>query len=230
MNIAKITFPLVVSFLLTLGILPFQQRQAEAEKKITLVKMKQESVAMKMKQQLQAGFNYKDWTNKTTFADAAVQYVTRKYHLRQVSKSDRDMRRETEVKHHPERHRPKMRVSPEELALLAHTVYGEARGESFKGQVAVAAVILNRVQSDEFPHSIRGVIYQPNAFTAVDDGQIHLKPDQEAYRAVKEALAGADPTHGALYYYNPEIATSTWMEKKAKHRKAIHIGNHLFLK
>ncbi|MBA4544161.1 hypothetical protein H1164_14915 [Thermoactinomyces daqus] len=72
MNIAKITFPLVVSFLLTLGILPFQQRQAEAEKKITLVKMKQESVAMKMKQQLQAGFNYKDWTNKTTFADAAV--------------------------------------------------------------------------------------------------------------------------------------------------------------
>lgn len=72
MNIAKITFPLVVSFLLTLGILPFQQRQAEAEKKITLVKMKQESVAMKMKQQLQAGFNYKDWTNKTTFVDAAV--------------------------------------------------------------------------------------------------------------------------------------------------------------
>ena len=121
-------------------------------------------------------------------------------------------------------------VTPAEKRLLAKAVYGEACGESFKGQVAVAAVILNRTEHAAFPDSIRGVIYQENAFTAVSDGQIHLEPDAKAVRAVELAIQGEDPTHGAVYYYNPEIATSEWMEKKASNSKKMRIGEHVFFK
>jgi N-acetylmuramoyl-L-alanine amidase len=228
------SFPLVVSILLTLGVVFFYQHQVQAEKKVTLVKMNHKNVKVQMKkmnQQLQqAGYNYKNWTSHTNYADTAVQYLEKKYHVHKDSHRDTFRHMLNKAEQRPKRKNHVLRVSPAELSLLAHTVYGEARGESFEGQVAVAAVILNRVESDAFPDSIRAVVYQPNAFTAVDDGQIDLKPDREAYRAAKEALMGADPTHGALYYYNPEIATSTWMEKKAKHLKAIRIGNHLFLK
>jgi N-acetylmuramoyl-L-alanine amidase len=121
-------------------------------------------------------------------------------------------------------------VTPAEKRLLAKAVYGEARGESFKGQVAVAAVILNRTEHAAFPDSIRGVIYQKNAFTAVSDGQIQLEPDAKAVRAVEMAIQGEDPTQGAVYYYNPEIATSEWMEKKASNSKKMRIGEHVFFK
>ena len=108
---------------------------------------------------------------------------------------------------------------------LARAVYGEARGESLEGQVAVAAVILNRVQSNQFPSSITGVILHPRQFTAVDDGQYNLTPNSSAYLAARRALNGEDPTDGALYYYNPKIATSTW----SKARPIIKtIGNHVF--
>lgn len=121
-------------------------------------------------------------------------------------------------------------ASKAEIRLLAKAVYSEARGESFKGQVAVAAVILNRVGVQGFPHTIKGVIYQPRAFTAVSDGQFSLTPDKQAYDAAREALNGVDPTHGAIYYYNPTIASSGWMKQRAVTHKTVRIGHHVFMK
>ncbi|TCP62584.1 cell wall hydrolase [Baia soyae] len=115
------------------------------------------------------------------------------------------------------------------LDLLARAIYSEARGEEFQGQVAVASVIINRTESGQFPRSIRGVIFQKNAFTAVSDGQFWLKPDAEAYQAAKSALNGSDPTDGALFYYNPKTATSKWMKNKAEQSSTKRIGNHVFM-
>jgi N-acetylmuramoyl-L-alanine amidase len=117
-----------------------------------------------------------------------------------------------------------------EVRLLAKAVHSEARGEKFKGKVAVAAVILNRTEAKGFPHSIKGVIYQPRAFTAVSDGQFNLKPSKEAYRAAKEALQGYDPTNGAIFYYNPDTATSGWMKEEAQKHNTVTIGRHVFFK
>ncbi len=116
-------------------------------------------------------------------------------------------------------------VSQEELQLLARAVYSEARGEPFKGQVAVAEVILNRVRHPYFPDTIKGVIFQPWQFTAIHDGQFWLEPSQMAYLAVEAALDGWDPTSGAIYYYNPETATSDWVFYR---NIVIKIGNHYF--
>lgn len=113
------------------------------------------------------------------------------------------------------------------LNLLARAIYGEARGEPYEGMVAVAAVILNRVRSSNFPSSVAGVIYQPGAFTAVDDGQINLKPNQTAYRAAQDALNGWDPSGGALYYFNPNTATNKWIWSRPL---TVVIGKHRFCK
>ncbi len=115
--------------------------------------------------------------------------------------------------------------SDNDLILLAKLIYGEARGESYTGQVAVGAVVLNRVKSSSFPNTISGVIYQKNAFTAVNDGQINLTPNQTAKNAARDALNGWDPTNGALYYYNPAIATSSWIFSRTT---LTTIGNHVF--
>ena len=111
------------------------------------------------------------------------------------------------------------------LSLLARLVHGEARGEPYKGKVAVAAVVLNRVRSASFPNTIAGVIYQSGAFDAVSDGQINLSPDQESINAARDALNGWDPTYGCLYYYNPRTATSRWMLSRPV---ILTIGNHAF--
>ncbi|MDE7464784.1 MAG: spore cortex-lytic enzyme [Clostridiales bacterium] len=116
-------------------------------------------------------------------------------------------------------------ISDSDLNLLARCVYGEARGEPYNGQVAVAAVVLNRVRSSKFPNSISGVIYQSGAFTAVSDGQINLTPNESAYSAARDALGGWDPTGGCLYYYNPATATSSWIWSLTVH---IKIGKHNF--
>ncbi len=116
-------------------------------------------------------------------------------------------------------------VSANDLHLLAKAVYGEARGEPFEGQVAVAAVILNRVRSPLFPNTIAGVIFEPLAFTAVADGQFYLTPNDEAYRAAQLALDGWDPTGGALYYFNPATATSPWIWSRPY---ITTIGKHRF--
>ena len=115
--------------------------------------------------------------------------------------------------------------SSSDLYLLAKCVYAEARGEPYVGQVAVAAVILNRVKSPEFPNSIAGVIYQPYAFTAVADGQINLEPDETAYNAARDAMNGWDPTYGCLFYYNPATATSSWIYSR---QTVVTIGEHVF--
>lgn len=116
-------------------------------------------------------------------------------------------------------------LSDSDLNLLAKCVYGEARGEPYNGQVAVAAVVLNRVKSSKFPNTVYGVIYQKGAFTAVDDGQINLTPNESAYNAARDALNGWDPTGGCLYYYNPATATSSWIWSLTVH---IKIGKHNF--
>ncbi|WP_051314868.1 cell wall hydrolase [Alteribacter aurantiacus] len=110
---------------------------------------------------------------------------------------------------------------------MASVVHGEARGESYEGKVAVAAVVLNRVADDEFPSDVKGVVYQRNAFTAVFDGQYDLTPNREAYRAVKDAQRGSDPSQGSTYYYNPDIATSSWIFTRTP---VVTIGNHVFAK
>ena len=115
--------------------------------------------------------------------------------------------------------------SDRSVRLLAACIYGESRGEPYKGQVAVGAVILNRVKSSKFPNSIAGVIYQPGAFDAVSDGQINLGPDENALRAAKDAMNGYDPTYGCLYYYNPATTTNKWMLSKPV---AVTIGRHVF--
>lgn len=111
------------------------------------------------------------------------------------------------------------------LYLLARLVHGEARGEVYKGKVAVAAVVLNRVRSSSFPNTIAGVIYQSGAFDAVSDGQINLEPDQESINAARDAMNGWDPTNGCLYYYNPATATSKWMLSRPV---LLRIGRHSF--
>ena len=112
-----------------------------------------------------------------------------------------------------------------DLYLLAKCIHAEARGESYIGQVAVGAVILNRVASPDFPDTIYGVIYQPWAFTAVHDGQINLEPEASAYQAATDALNGWDPTYGSLYYYNPVTATSAWVFDR---QTVTIIGKHVF--
>lgn len=109
--------------------------------------------------------------------------------------------------------------------LLAKVIYAEARGESYTGQVAIGAVVLNRVKDSRFPNTIAGVIYQPWAFTAVNDGQINLEPNATAYQAADDALNGWDPTYGSVYYYNPATATSSWIWTTTY---VTQIGNHIF--
>lgn len=115
--------------------------------------------------------------------------------------------------------------SSNDLYLLAKCIHAEARGEPYSGQVAVGAVILNRVKSSKFPNTIYGVIYQPYAFTAVSDGQINLEPNSTAYKAARDALNGWDPTYGCIYYYNPSTATSSWIWSR---KVVVTIGKHNF--
>jgi len=119
----------------------------------------------------------------------------------------------------------KTTVNRSELYLLARVIHAEARGESFKGQVAVGAVIMNRLKSPRFPKTVKGVILERNAFSAVRDGQIRLNPGSTAFKAAKAAVRGADPTGNALYYYNPTIARSAWFKSRTATKR---IGNHLF--
>lgn len=112
-----------------------------------------------------------------------------------------------------------------DVYLLAKVVYGEARGEKYTGKVAVAAVVLNRVESSKFPNSLAKVVYQPGAFSIVDDGQINLSPDQEALRAARDAINGWDPSGGALFYYNPSKTTNKWIRSRPV---IVTIGDHIF--
>lgn len=109
--------------------------------------------------------------------------------------------------------------------LLARAINGEARGEPYTGQVAVGAVIMNRVRHASFPNTIAGVVYQPGAFTAVSDGQINAEMSQSCIRAARDALNGWDPVGGAIYYYNPRTATNKWIRTRPV---IMTIGKHVF--
>ena len=116
-----------------------------------------------------------------------------------------------------------------DVQLMARAINGEARGEPYEGEVAVGAVILNRVKDSRFPNSISGVIYQSGAFTAVADGQINAPIDEDStvYKAAQDALNGWDPTGGCVYYFNPDTATNSWIWSRPH---VITIGKHRFCK
>lgn len=118
-------------------------------------------------------------------------------------------------------------VSSSNLNLLSRVIYGEARGEPYTGQVAVAAVVLNRIKSSSFPNTVSGVVYQAGAFDCVSDGQINLTPNETAKKAAQDALNGWDPTYGAIYYFNPATATNKWIWSRPM---TITIGKHRFCK
>ncbi|MBQ9728170.1 MAG: spore cortex-lytic enzyme [Clostridia bacterium] len=115
--------------------------------------------------------------------------------------------------------------SSSDVYLLARTIYAEGRGEPYVGQVAIGAVVMNRIRSSSFPNTISGVVYQKHAFTAVSDGQINLTPNDTAMKAARDAINGWDPTGGALYYYNPAVATSAWIFER---QTITTIGKHVF--
>ncbi|WP_370452911.1 spore cortex-lytic enzyme [Sporosarcina sp. BI001-red] len=117
------------------------------------------------------------------------------------------------------------KYSEDDVKLIANAVYGESRGEPYEGQVAVAAVILNRIENPDFPNTVGGVIFQPGAFTAVSDGQIWLTPNDRAKEAVIDAMNGWDPSENAIYYFNPVTATSKWIWSRPQIKK---IGMHIF--
>jgi N-acetylmuramoyl-L-alanine amidase len=118
-------------------------------------------------------------------------------------------------------------ISNGDLLLLSKLITGEARGESYEGQVAVAAVVINRVKDSRFPNSIKDVIYQKNAFSVVNDGSINMQYTDSAYKAAQEALYGQDPTNEAIYFWNPDIATCHWIRTLDPY---MRIGNHVFAK
>ena len=112
-----------------------------------------------------------------------------------------------------------------DAALLARLISAEARGEPYIGQVAVGAVVLNRIKHPSFPNSLSGVSYQSGAFSCIDDGQFNEPVADSAYRAANEALNGSDPTGGAIYYFNPVTATSKWIWSRPL---LLVIGKHRF--
>lgn len=126
-----------------------------------------------------------------------------------------------------EQKRAVINLTNEEILLLSKLVTSEARGESYEGQIAVAAVVINRVKDSRFPNSIEDVIYQKNAFSVVKDGSINMNPTDEAYKAAQDALYGEDPTGKAVYFWNPDIATCKWIRTLQPH---MRIGNHVFAK
>ena len=118
-------------------------------------------------------------------------------------------------------------ITNEEYMLLSKLVAGEARGESYEGQVAVAAVVINRLEDPRFPKSIEDVIFQKNAFSVVRNGNIVTEATETAYKAVDAALYGHDPTDDAIYFWNPRISTCKWIETLNPY---MRIGNHVFAK
>jgi N-acetylmuramoyl-L-alanine amidase len=119
----------------------------------------------------------------------------------------------------------RIRLTEREMELLARLVYAEGRGEPYEGQVAIAAVVLNRVESPQFPNTVREVIFAPNAFSPVKDGHLSQKTNDTARKAVRDAVNGLDPSRGSLYFYNPKTATSEWIRTRPQ---TVRIANHVF--
>ena len=150
-----------------------------------------------------------------TFAANEIYGNTKNYEVENKKEAKREKAQPKEV----------INITNDELYLLSKLVSSEARGESYEGQVAVAAVVINRVRDPRFPDSIEGVIYQKNAFSVVNNGQIYMDPTDSAYKAAREALYGEDPTNGAIFFWNPDIATCSWIKTLDPYKR---IGNHVF--
>ncbi|WP_432777186.1 cell wall hydrolase [Brevibacillus gelatini] len=118
-----------------------------------------------------------------------------------------------------------VKISDRDMELLARLVYAEGRGEPYEGQVAIAAVVLNRVVSSQFPNTVREVIFAPNAFSPVRNGKLPTRTNESARKAVADALNGKDPSKGSLYFFNPDTATSKWIWSRPQ---TVVIGNHRF--
>lgn len=118
-------------------------------------------------------------------------------------------------------------LTDDDVYLMAQIVFAESQGEPYEGKLAVASVILNRVNSPGFPKTIKGVITQKDAFSCVKNGKIDIIPDEHSYSAVLDALKGKDPTDKAVFFYNPKTSTSSWM-KNINKEKVKNIGNHVF--
>lgn len=118
-------------------------------------------------------------------------------------------------------------ITEDDLNLMAKIVHAESKGEPQQGKIAVASVILNRVTDPKFPDTIREVIMQKNAFSCVVNGEINVTPNEASYAAVYDAIKGVDPTNEALFFYNPSIATCSWM-KNVEKKKVTNIGHHVF--
>lgn len=160
--------------------------------------------------------------NHGLIVDGIIGYETAMTIIKEVSRPNPGTNRSTST---PSRSSLPLPYSQQDIHILACVVHGEARGEPFEGQVAVAAVVLNRVESQNFGNSVKEVIFEPGAFTAVDDGQFYLQPDSNAYRAVEAALRGWDPSEEALYYWNPVTATNKWIWSRPI---VTRIGQHVF--
>lgn len=147
--------------------------------------------------------------------------ISKKLNFESINMTDNDV---VEVFNHNDN---LIYLTEEDVNLMAKIVYAESKGEPYEGKIAVASVILNRVLSPGFPNSINEVILQPNAFSCVINGEINVTPTEECYSAVYDAIKGNDPTNEALFFYNPSIATCSWMQDVQKtNSKAI--GQHLF--
>lgn len=119
----------------------------------------------------------------------------------------------------------KVGMKNSDVQLLARCIHSEGRGEPYIGQVAIGACVMNRIKSSSFPNTIAGVVYQPRAFSAVDDGQINMEPDETAVKAAREAMNGSDPTGGAIYYFNPAKTSNKFIWSRPQIKK---IGKHIF--
>lgn len=203
-------------FMIAILMMPLTTSQAEAQAPRTVKTGSQNGDVWDLQHRLiLLGYDMKlDGNFGKATREAVVQF-----------QKDRGLQKDGVAGHHTWKALKKTSISDHELEWMARAVHGEARGETYKGKVAVAAVIMNRLASKDFPDTIKGVIFEKDAFTAVNDGQINLQPDDEARRAVRDAVRGEDPTHDSLYYFNPDTATSAWIWSRAQ---TVKIGRHIF--
>jgi N-acetylmuramoyl-L-alanine amidase len=147
-------------------------------------------------------------------------------YINQISQSSENLNQALEVFNHASQ---QLYITGEDIDLMAKLVSAESIGEPYTGKIAVASVVLNRTIDPHFPNTIHEVIFQKNAFSCVKNGKINANANQDCYDAVYDAIKGADPTHDALFFYNPTIATCTWMKETHKVNQTT-IGHHTFFK
>ncbi|WP_455326546.1 spore cortex-lytic enzyme [Metabacillus halosaccharovorans] len=210
-----------------------QQRQQQAQQKQQQEQQQQQAQQKQQQEQQQQQAQQKQQEQQQQQNQQAKQQEQQQQQAQQNNKNEQAKQPSQPKKDTNQQQNDSTAVnmpggfSQNDIQLMANAVYGEARGEPYIGQVAVAAVILNRVNSPTFPNTVSGVIFEPLAFTAVADGQIWLTPNENAKKAVLDAINGFDPTENAIYYFNPNTATSSWIWGRPQIKR---IGKHIFCK